>query len=113
MPAVTVPAPLSAALTTAAAAGPVELHDEAGRVLGRFVPEPLPAPVPPGERKSIPPDADNRLGVPPHVRGPDPLMTAALADLEAFWATVPEYSSPIDDDILREARAGGMYGDGE
>lgn len=110
MPAVTVPAPLSVALTTAAAAGPVELRDEAGRVLGHFTPQPVSLPAPPGERRPIPPDADP-LVIPPHLRGPDLRMRNALAAAEARRAAGPPFSTPINDDDLREARAGGMYGD--
>ncbi|MBX9581972.1 MAG: hypothetical protein K2X87_16830 [Gemmataceae bacterium] len=111
MSAVTVPDALA---DTLAAAGPVELRAADGRVLGDFVPRTAsaangPPPAPPAEVP--PPPADGRLGVPPHLRGPDPRMRDALARIKARRATGPQFSTPVNDQDLRDARAGEMYGD--
>lgn len=95
MAAVTVPDALSD--TLAAAAGPVELRAADGRVLGDFVPRAAgPAPV-----------ADTPAGS--GKRPPNLGLLAALAAIEARRANGPQFSTPINDQDLRDARNGEMY----
>ena len=95
MPAVTVPDALIPEL--AAAAGPVELRAADGRVLGDFVP------------RAVAPAADPQPPTTSGKRPPNLGLLAALAAIEGRRAVGPQFSTPINDQDLRDARNGEMY----
>ncbi|MBX9626176.1 MAG: hypothetical protein K2X82_20425 [Gemmataceae bacterium] len=95
MPAVTIPDAVSASLAAAAVTGPVELHDEAGRVLGEFVPR-------------RPPPADGGPDPPSRWLDEDPPGTTGdpqHTDPESIAAWIAEYRALPASDLTDEEYA--------
>lgn len=120
MPTVTVPAAIAAWLATTTTNGPVELHDEAGTVLGQFVPRPA-APPAAGDDTADRLDGDESPDAgrwlhedPPGTEGdPQPNDPASIAAWIAEFDATP---APVLTDeeyaafklILAEQRLAGM-----